>query len=71
MGACKQIEKQNISEQEQAYSEMLEKALSLPGVREYMRVYNNWREIDQELDTFRSIRQLPLQRNTSSSTTPK
>ena len=33
---------------------MLKEALARPGVREVMKVYGDWREIDKELDAYRA-----------------
>ncbi len=32
---------------------MLEEALSRPGIREMMQVYQNWKKLDQGLDPYR------------------
>ena len=70
MSTQKPDDNRKISERAQAHQEMLEKALSRPGVSEYMRVYNNWKEKDQRLDAYRSIRQISVEIDTTSSTTP-
>ena len=39
----------------EAYNEMLQEALSRPGVREVMEVYQNWRKADQALSAYRQV----------------
>ena len=41
------------SKRAQEQDAMLKEALARPGVREVMKVYGYWREIDKELDAYR------------------
>ena len=34
---------------------MLKEAISRPGVREAMEVYQNWRKVDGSLDSYRQV----------------
>ena len=43
----------NISRREKELAELIEKACSRPGVREFMEVYRTWQEKDQALDAYR------------------
>ncbi|WP_423908584.1 hypothetical protein [Candidatus Spongiihabitans sp.] len=44
----------HISDREKKFAAMLEDALSRPGVREVMQVYQWWQKQDQALDSYRS-----------------
>ena len=56
------------SENQQALDKMLQEALSRPGVREMMRVYEGWREKDRGLDSYRiAIQKVPKITTTNSS----
>ena len=48
-------EKHPISERQKRQAALLEEALSRPGVAEMMAVYENWREHDRELDSYRWV----------------
>ena len=37
----------------EAHEAMLQEALSRPGVREFMEVYQNWQEVDKNLNLYR------------------
>lgn len=43
----------NVSKREKELAELIEKACSRPGVREFMEVYNIWQEKDRALDAYR------------------
>lgn len=42
----------HISEREKKFDAMLEEAISRPGVREVMEVYQCWQKQDQALDSY-------------------
>ena len=37
------------------HAAMLKEAISRPGVREAMEVYQNWRKVDGSLDSYRQV----------------
>lgn len=43
------------SERAREHDRMLEEALARPGVREFIRVYENWRMRDRALDPYRAM----------------
>ena len=45
----------------QAHAMLLEDALERPGIREVMRVYEDWQQADHGLDSFRAITGEPQQ----------
>ena len=47
------------SKREQDHAAMLKEALSRPGVREVMDVYNGWWEKDRGLDAYRAATKTP------------
>ena len=47
------------SRREQDHAAMLEEALSRPGVREVMKIYNGWWEKDRGLDAYRAATKTP------------
>lgn len=49
MSTIKEVERSR----EQAYDTMLQEALSRPGVREAMQVYQKWREANNDVDRYR------------------
>ena len=46
------------SKRAQEQDAMLKEALARPGVREVMKVYGDWRQIDRELDAYRAATRL-------------
>lgn len=56
------------SEREKQRTQMLETALARPGVREVMKVYQDWREKNQGLDAYRSATKKPEQITTTNYT---
>ena len=42
------------SQREQEHAAMLREALSRPGIREVMHVYENWRRADRAMEPYRS-----------------
>lgn len=44
----------SVSELEKQHTEMLEKALGRPGIREAMNVFYGWQDRDQKLETYRA-----------------
>ncbi len=57
------------SEREKQHQQMLEAAISRPGIREIMEVYGNWEEKDRGLEAYRSVtKQRGYITTTSSST---
>ena len=55
------------TERAQAYAEMLAAALSRPGVREAMQVFQDWQKKDQSLDTYRVATKPPEQLTSTNS----
>ena len=47
------------SAREQAHAELLQEALERPGIREIMRVYEDWRQVDHGLDSYRAATREP------------
>ena len=47
------------SAREKQHAEMLKKALARPGLREVMKVFDDWQEQDSELDVYRSATKEP------------
>ena len=47
------------SAREQARTALLENALKRPGIREIMRVYEDWRHVDHGLDAYRASTREP------------
>lgn len=62
-----QPEKTSKSRREQEHARMLEAALARPGVREVMKVYGGWLEIDRGLDAYRSATKQPERITTTNS----
>ena len=46
--------KQSKSQRKREHEKMLKEALSRPGVREMMRLYQNWKQLDRGLDAYRA-----------------
>ena len=44
---------------EQAHAELLQEALARPGIRELMRVYEDWHRVDRGLDSYRAATREP------------
>lgn len=42
-----------------AHAELLQEALERPGIREIMRVYEDWRQADRGLDSYRAATREP------------
>ena len=61
-------ERRVASRREQERAEMLEEALSRPGVREVMEVYGGWREQDRRLDAYRAAMKAPARTTTMNHT---
>lgn len=55
------------SGREQEHAELLERALARPGIRELMRVYDNWLEKNRNLNTYRSATKKPEWTSTTNS----
>lgn len=49
------------------HSEMIEAALSRPGIRDVMKVYGDWQEKDRALDPYRSAMKPPVRTVTTTS----
>ena len=47
------------SGREKAHAELLQAALDRPGIREVMRVYEDWRQVDRGLDSYRAATRHP------------
>ena len=43
----------------QEHAALLEEALSRPGVRDVLEVYNSWRDLDQGLESYRLATKAP------------
>ena len=56
------------SKREQEYAAMLKEALSRPGTREVMDVYDGWREKDRGLDAYRAATKTPARATTTDHT---
>ena len=50
---------------EQAHGELLQEALVRPGIREIMRVYEDWRRVDRGLDSYRAATREPHRTTTT------
>ena len=48
-----------LSTRKQAHTALLENALERPGIREIMRVYEDWRNVDRGLDPYRAATREP------------
>lgn len=59
--------RRSTSRRERQHAEMLETALSRPGVREVMTVYGSWQEKDRGLDVYRSATKKPARITTTNS----
>jgi hypothetical protein len=55
------------SEREREHAEMLHAALARPGVREVMKVYQDWLKVDQGLTPYRLATKEPQQITTTNS----
>lgn len=55
------------SKREREHAELLERALARPGVREVMDVYDNWREKDRSLNSYRAATKKPERITTTNS----
>ena len=55
------------SSREREHAAMLETALARPGVREIMRVYDDWWERDRSLDVYRVATKNPVWATTTDS----
>ena len=58
-------EKSIACRREQQRSAMLKEALSRPGVREVMKVYEQWQRQDEGLESYRAATQESFQTNTT------
>ena len=47
------------STRERSRAELLKEALERPGIREVMRVYEDWRQVDRGLDSYRAATREP------------
>lgn len=56
------------SKREQEHAAMLKEALSRPGIREVMDVYDGWREKDRGLDAYRAATKTPAYTTTTNHT---
>ena len=56
------------SKREQEHAAMLKEALSRPGIREVMDVYDGWREKDRGLDAYRAATKMPAYTTTTNHT---
>lgn len=59
------------SVREQARAALVEDALKRPGIREVMRVYENWRHADRGLDTYRAATHWPYELPTTDHSNPR
>ena len=57
------------SGREQGRAALLEAAYARPGVREMMKVYDNWHEQDRRLDAYRDALKVPGRTATTNSST--
>ena len=55
------------SRREREHMELLERAFARPGVREVMNVYDNWREKDRGLNSYRAATKNPGRITTTNS----
>ncbi len=55
------------SRREREHANLLERALARPGVREVMDVYDNWREKDRGLNSYRAATKMPERITTTNS----
>ena len=55
------------SRREREHTELFERALARPGVREVMNVYDNWREKDRGLKSYRAATKNPERITTTNS----
>ena len=55
------------SRREQEHMKLLERALARPGVREVINVYDNWREKDRGLNSYRAATKKPERITTTNS----
>lgn len=55
------------SRREREHATLLERALARPGVREVMDVYDNWREKDKGLNSYRAATKKPERITTTNS----
>ena len=53
------------STREQERTALIEGALKRPGIREIMRVYEDWRQVDRGLDPYRAATREPQQITTT------
>ncbi len=60
-----------ISKREKEHAEMLKLVLARPGVREAMKVYDDWKEKDRGLDAYRSATKEPEHVLTTNYTTAR
>ncbi len=43
----------------QTHAELLQEALDRPGIRDIMRVYEDWRQVDRGLESHRAVNRGP------------
>ncbi len=55
------------SKREREHTDLLERALARPGVREVMNVHDNWREKDRGLNSYRAATKNPERITTTNS----
>ena len=55
------------SRREREHTELFERALARPSVREVMNIYDNWREKDRGLNSYRAATKNPEQITTTNS----
>ena len=59
------------SAREQARAALIEDVLKLPGIREVMRVYENWQRADRGLDSYRAATHWPYELPTTDHSNPR
>ena len=52
---CKKTAKHQASKREQEHADMLKEALARPGIREVMKVYQDYQQADMGLDAYRLV----------------
>ena len=50
---CQKTAKDQVSKREQEHADMLKEALARPGIREVMKVYRDYQQVDRGLDAYR------------------
>ena len=59
------------STREQRNAELLQEALDRPEIREIMRVYEVWRDVDRGLDSYRAATREPNRTTTTDHANPR